>query len=929
VSTTDAGRPTPGKPGNPDPRDGVSLEAVIGAPIGAARRLDELSCARILGTIAEAVHAAHRSGQPLAALTPSAILVRPDGSVAFTAAPASPRYAAPERLRGDPADRRTDVFTLGAMLWEALAHERLFDGPDDAAVTRAVLDEAFRPPSELNANVPAELDAICKRALARDPADRYPSAKVMAAEIEAVLGDAGYPESSEPIARFLAALAATASRSNLPAVTQPMPTIAPGGTQVVAVPPAIAAAPAARPRAATQPPSGTPARGTRTARLPSVAPGAAPAASTPGTTAAGSVASGSSAPAASAATTPAPDTPAPSAVAPDGAPPPASPPVPPGPSTAPSLPAEPPAAVETARRSLAPAETQILGSLSTTPPAMTPATSDRSLAVTAFLGSNASSPSTSPAAAPPAAAPPPPAAAPRTPESSPATGLPTAPTPPAAAPAIPGPASIPAPAPPIAGPAPLPPPGPSAAAPRPATSTLQSFGAPAMPAPANGVSYAPPEMPAPRASGPAAPDTGQVPPAPGGPSLHPRPHSPRVLAHADTAQTPHLAGPGAGPQLGMPPGITVPPASPPVPLQSADAGVAGTLAGEPDPAEAAALPRTERAPTGGRDVLAGWAWSTGSLQAIPDDDDSADVARAGRRRLVIAIGGALAAVVVIVGVALAVGGSQPAAAPSARAPAPGSRPATPAVPVAPVPDPAAPAPAARPTSPPPEAATANPPPNAESPGEPSPAAPSTPASPAAAGEPPAAPPAPSGSAPTPTPPPAAPGPPPPAAAPPTTPPAAAPPAAALPDPVTARKPEAKKPEAKKPEAKKPEPRPPEPRAPKIRRPATAERGGPSIRAQPIDPYASAAAEPRPDPAIAYRTGLQQYARGDNAGALSTLRASASASPGFAPTWRGLGLVYEKLGNKGQAKLAFKRYLQLAPDAADADQIRDRMERLGS
>jgi Flp pilus assembly protein TadD len=80
---------------------------------------------------------------------------------------------------------------------------------------------------------------------------------------------------------------------------------------------------------------------------------------------------------------------------------------------------------------------------------------------------------------------------------------------------------------------------------------------------------------------------------------------------------------------------------------------------------------------------------------------------------------------------------------------------------------------------------------------------------------------------------------------------------------------------------------------------------------------------------AYRTGLQQYARGDNAGALATLRASASAHRDYAPTWRGLGLVYEKLGNKGMAKLAFKRYLQLAPDAADADQIRDRMERLGS
>jgi serine/threonine-protein kinase len=131
--------------------------------------------------------------------------------------------------------------------------------------------------------------------------------------------------------------------------------------------------------------------------------------------------------------------------------------------------------------------------------------------------------------------------------------------------------------------------------------------------------------------------------------------------------------------------------------------------------------------------------------------------------------------------------------------------------------------------------------------------------------------------------------------------------------------------------KKPEPRASEPRPPlKVRRPAPLA----TTKGQPIDPYAaspasSAPSEAKPDPATAYRTGLQQYARGDNAGALATLRASASANPGYAPTWRGLGLVHEKLGNKGMAKLAFKRYLQLAPDAVDADQIRDRMERLGS
>jgi serine/threonine-protein kinase len=129
-------------------------------------------------------------------------------------------------------------------------------------------------------------------------------------------------------------------------------------------------------------------------------------------------------------------------------------------------------------------------------------------------------------------------------------------------------------------------------------------------------------------------------------------------------------------------------------------------------------------------------------------------------------------------------------------------------------------------------------------------------------------------------------------------------------------------EAKKPpEPKKPADRP-------ARRPMSPERIAKAApRAQPVDPYAPE--RPRVDPAAAYRTGLQQYARGDTAGALATFRGSLAGSPSFAPTWRGLGLVYEKLGNKSQARQAFRRYLQLAPTAGDADQIRDRMERLGS
>src|SRR5262249_21096964 len=100
---------------------------------------------------------------------------------------------------------------LGAMLWEALARAPLFEGSDDAAIGRAVREAAFRPPSELNANVPAELDAICKRALARDPAERYHTAKLMAAEIDAMLEDAGDAASNDAIAAFIAGLHSAAS----------------------------------------------------------------------------------------------------------------------------------------------------------------------------------------------------------------------------------------------------------------------------------------------------------------------------------------------------------------------------------------------------------------------------------------------------------------------------------------------------------------------------------------------------------------------------------------------------------------------------------------------------------------------------------------------------------------------------------------------
>jgi serine/threonine-protein kinase len=165
--------------------------------IDAARRLDELSTARVICEAAEAVHKAQKGGQPVGSVSPKMILVTREGIALDLMAAGSPAYSSPERLEGKPGDRRSDVFSLGAVLWEALAHERLFEDGGD------VIAKDVPPPSEMNANVPAELDAIVMKALSRDPAQRYPSAKVMAAELSTLLDDAGYPDSHEEVAKYL------------------------------------------------------------------------------------------------------------------------------------------------------------------------------------------------------------------------------------------------------------------------------------------------------------------------------------------------------------------------------------------------------------------------------------------------------------------------------------------------------------------------------------------------------------------------------------------------------------------------------------------------------------------------------------------------------------------------------------------------------
>jgi hypothetical protein len=95
----------------------------------------------------------------------------------------SPLYMAPEQARGGPADHRSDLFSLGSVLYAMLAGRPPFAGPTTFAVLRRVADD--RPPPLRG--VPPGLAAVVERLLAKRPADRFPSAAAVAAALETSL----------------------------------------------------------------------------------------------------------------------------------------------------------------------------------------------------------------------------------------------------------------------------------------------------------------------------------------------------------------------------------------------------------------------------------------------------------------------------------------------------------------------------------------------------------------------------------------------------------------------------------------------------------------------------------------------------------------------------------------------------------------------
>jgi serine/threonine-protein kinase len=173
--------------------------------------------ARLLSTVAAAIHYAHQHGVLHRDLKPSNVLVDEQGVpfvVDFGLAshlsqpislPASdefrgtPAYMAPELLQEEsqPANVAVDVYGLGAILYVLITGEPPFTGRSGQEVWAKIRDNQPQSPRLLNARVDQDLEAICLRALEKDPASRYSSAEAFADDLQHYL--AHEPVAARPV----------------------------------------------------------------------------------------------------------------------------------------------------------------------------------------------------------------------------------------------------------------------------------------------------------------------------------------------------------------------------------------------------------------------------------------------------------------------------------------------------------------------------------------------------------------------------------------------------------------------------------------------------------------------------------------------------------------------------------------------------------
>jgi tRNA A-37 threonylcarbamoyl transferase component Bud32 len=211
--------------------------------------LDWAQASRLAAQVAEALHHAHSKKIIHRDIKPANVMVldsgqakvmdfgiaRLDASTLTSTGEffGTPAYMSPEQAKGDAVDARTDLFSLGCVLYQLLTGRKPFDATSVPAILMRVMQETPSPPSRVQPGVPPGLDLVVARALAKDKEARYSDGQSMAEDLMDVV--AGRPPRHASASASARALEATRVSAPRPAVSALPPGPGPATSRLATV----------------------------------------------------------------------------------------------------------------------------------------------------------------------------------------------------------------------------------------------------------------------------------------------------------------------------------------------------------------------------------------------------------------------------------------------------------------------------------------------------------------------------------------------------------------------------------------------------------------------------------------------------------------------------------------------------------------------
>ena len=190
--------------------------------------------ARIMSEILDALDHAHSQGVVHRDMKPANVIVQDSGRIKIAdfgiarveaseltqtgMVLGTPSYMSPEQFMGHPVDGRSDLFSCGVILYQLLTGEKPFTGESTTTIMYKVLREEPVPPSQINLSLAPALDAVVRKALAKNPNERFQTGKEFAQALQAAV-DA--PQAQAPATTAAAVAAALAAPATTPSAQAP------------------------------------------------------------------------------------------------------------------------------------------------------------------------------------------------------------------------------------------------------------------------------------------------------------------------------------------------------------------------------------------------------------------------------------------------------------------------------------------------------------------------------------------------------------------------------------------------------------------------------------------------------------------------------------------------------------------------------------